>query len=211
MNGIMFIRSNSYKYYLALQKYIKKEDEMFKTLSYIGEKLNDSNILWAVGASMMLNQFGLINNPNDIDIFVDIKDINRADEILQSIGEKKKIEKNSVYSTEFFYKYLINGIGIDVMAGFAINHSRGVYEFIFDTKSISKIETINEIDIPFTSLEDWYIIYQLIPNREFKVNLIEKYLTLNGIENPDLFKRALRGNLPLEIRSKIENVLSSHF
>ena len=211
MNGIMFIRSNSYKYYLALQKYIKKEDKMFKTLSYIGEKLNDSNILWAVGASMMLNQFGLINNPNDIDIFVDIKDINRADEILQSIGKKKKTEKNSVYSTEFFYKYLINGIGIDVMAGFAINHSRGVYEFIFDTKSISKIETINEIDIPFTSLEDWYIIYQLIPNREFKVNLIEKYLTLNGIENPDLFKRALRGNLPLEIRSKIENVLSSHF
>ncbi len=184
---------------------------MFKTLSYIGEKLNDSNIVWAVGASMMLNQFGLINNSNDIDIFVDIKDINRADEILQSIGEKKKTEKNSVYSTEFFYKYLINGIGIDVMAGFAINHSRGVYEFIFDDKSISKIETINEIDIPFTSLEDWYVIYQLIPNREFKVNLIEKYLTLNGIENPDLFKRALRGNLPLEIRSKIENVLSSHF
>lgn len=196
---------------LSAAKYIKKEDKMFKTLSYIGEKLNDSNIVWAVGASMMLNQFGLINNSNDIDIFVDIKNINRADEILQSIGEKKKTEKNSVYSTEFFYKYLINGIGIDVMAGFAIDHSRGVYEFIFDTKSISKIETINGIDIPFTSLEDWYVIYQLIPNREFKVNLIEKYLTLNGIENPNLLKRALRGNLPLEIRSKIENVLSSNF
>lgn len=196
---------------LSAAKYIKKEDKMFKTLSYIGEKLNDSNIVWAVGATMMLNQFGLINNSNDIDIFVDIKNINRADEILQSIGEKKKTEKNSVYSTEFFYKYLINGIGIDVMAGFAIDHSRGVYEFIFDTKSISKIETINGIDIPFTSLEDWYVIYQLIPNREFKVNLIEKYLTLNGIENPNLLKRALRGNLPLEIRSKIENVLSSNF
>ena len=84
-------------------------------------------------------------------------------------------------------------------------------KFDLTDEGLYLVASDNEIDIPFTSLEDWYIIYQLIPNREFKVNLIEKYLTLNGIENPDLFKRALRGNLPLEIRSKIENVLSSHF
>ena len=184
---------------------------MFRTLSYIGEKLNDSNIVWAVGASMLLNQFELIDKPNDIDIFIDIKDIERADEILKSIGEKKKWEKTTTYSTKYFYEYIIDNIDVDVMAGFAVNHSEGVYDFVFDTKSISKVETINEIDIPFSSLEDWYVIYQLIPNREFKVNLIERYLTLNGIENPDLFKRALRGNLPLEIRSKIENVLNSNF
>ena len=75
---------------------------MFKTLSYIGEKFNYSNIEWAVGASMMLNQFGLINNSNDIDIFVDIKDINRANEILRSIREKNEAGESSLYSTKFF-------------------------------------------------------------------------------------------------------------
>ena len=72
---------------------------MFKTLSYIGEKLNESNVKWAVGASILLNQFGLIDKPNDIDIFVDIDDIERADQVLKSIGHKKKWEKTGLYET----------------------------------------------------------------------------------------------------------------
>lgn len=37
---------------------------MFNTLSYIGKKLNDSNIAWVVGAFILLNQFGFIDKPN---------------------------------------------------------------------------------------------------------------------------------------------------
>jgi hypothetical protein len=182
---------------------------MFNTLSYMGEKLNGSNIIWAVGASILLNQFGLINKPNDIDIFVDIKDIDRADEILKSIGEKKKWEKTAAYSTKYFYEYIIDGIDVDVMAGFAVNHNNGVFEYIFDYNSISEFKIINGVNIPFTSLEDWYIIYQLIPNREPKVNLIEKYLLSKGIKKPFLLQRALKGSLPVEVRKNIENMLSS--
>ena len=61
---------------------------MFNTLSYIGKKLNDADITWGVGASILLNRFGLIDKPNDIDIFVSINDIEKTDEILKSIGEK---------------------------------------------------------------------------------------------------------------------------
>lgn len=104
----------------------KGANEMFNILSYIGEKLNNSNIVWGVGASILLNQFGLIEKPNDIDIFVDIKDIERVDEILKSIGEKKKWEKSSTYSTKYFYEYTVDGIDVDVMAGFAVNHKEEV-------------------------------------------------------------------------------------
>lgn len=182
---------------------------MFNTLSHIGEKLNCSNIAWAVGASILLNQFGLIDKPNDIDIFVDIKDIERADEILKSIGEKKNWERTATYSTKYFYEYIIDEIDVDVMAGFAVNHNSGVFEYTFDHDSISELKIINEISIPFTSLEDWYVIYQLIPNRETKVEMIEKYLLSNGIKKTMLLKRALKGCLPVKVRSKIENILSS--
>lgn len=30
---------------------------MFNTLSYIGKKLNDADITWGVGASILLNRF----------------------------------------------------------------------------------------------------------------------------------------------------------
>lgn len=181
---------------------------MFNTLSYIGEKLNCSNIAWGVGASMLLNQFGFIDKPNDIDIFVDIKDIERADLILKSIGEKKEKEMTATYSTKYFYEYIIDGIDIDVMAGFAINHNSGVFKYTFDHDSISEYKIINDIKIPFTSLEDWYVIYQLIPKRESKVEMIEKYLLSNGIKKTMLLKRALKSSLPVEVRSKIENILS---
>lgn len=182
---------------------------MFNTLSYIGKKLNDADITWGVGASILLNKFGLINKPNDIDILISIDDIKKADEILKSIGEKKKWEKTSTYSTKYFYEYVINGIDIDVMSGFAVNHKSGVFRYIFDDNSVSELKLINGVNIPFTSLEDWYIIYQLIPNRESKVEMIEKYILSNGIKKPMLLERALKGCLPADVRLKIKNILNS--
>lgn len=183
------------------------KNKMFNTLSYIGEKLNSSNIVWGVGASILLNQFGLIKKPNDIDIFVDSKDIDKADKILKGIGEKKIYEKTTTYSTKYFYEYIINEIDVDVMAGFAVNHNSGVFEYTFDNNSIAEFKKINGVDIPFTSLEDWYVIYQLIPNRELKVKMIENYLLSNEIKKPFLLERALEGNLPTEVREKINELL----
>ncbi len=182
---------------------------MLNTLSYLGEKLNESNIVWGVGASILLNQFGLIDNPKDIDIFVDIKDIDRVDKILKSIGKKKQWEETTIYSTKYFYEYIVRGIDIDLMAGFAVNHSSGVFEYVFDHKSMSEFKVVNGIKIPFTSLEDWYVIYQLIPNRETKVNMIEKYLLSNGIKNIFLLQRAMKGCLPIQVRNRVKSILSS--
>lgn len=180
---------------------------MLKTLSYIGKKLNDGGITWGVGASILLNKFGFIDKPNDIDIFISIDDIKEADEILKSIGEKKKWEKTSTYSTKYFYEYVINEIDVDVMAGFAINHSNGTFRYIFDQNSISEFKLINGVNIPFTSLEDWYVIYQLIPNREVKVKMIENYLLSNKIKKTILLKRSLQGCLPIDVRKKVEEML----
>ncbi|MGV8984445.1 hypothetical protein [Clostridium sp.] len=78
---------------------------------------------------------------------------------------------------------------------------------MFDQSSISEIKIINGVNIPLTSLEDWYVIYQLIPKREIKVAMIENYLLLNGVKMPTLLERALRGDLPKKVRDKIEGIL----
>ncbi|MBB6713422.1 hypothetical protein [Clostridium gasigenes] len=182
---------------------------MFDTLRDIGEKLNEGGILWGLGASMLLNHYGFIDKPKDIDILVDVKNIEKADKILKSMGEKRLWEKSDNYSTEYFYEYVINGFEVDVMSGLRINHSEGIYKYIFDEKSISKTIQIHDIDIHLTSLEDWYFIYQLIPNREIKVNMIEDYLLLNGIKKPELLDRALTGDLPNEVRCNIKRLLNS--
>lgn len=153
----------------------------------------------AVGASILLNQFEFIRKFNDIDI----KDIERTDEILKSIGEKKKWERTVTHSTKYFYEYIIDGIYVDIMQGFTVNYNNGVFEYIFDNNSVSDFKIINGVNIPFTSLEDWYVIYQLIPKREAKVNLIEKYLLSNGIKKTILTGESI--GRKFTIRSKNKN------
>lgn len=175
---------------------------MLDTLSLIGKELNNNNILWGVGASILLNQYGLVEAPNDIDILVDTKDVHKLDEILQKLGKKKLRDKNRTYSTKYFYEYIVNNIDIDVMAGLAINHEGGIYRHDFDKLSISRYVTTNGVNIPFMSLADWYIIYQLIPGREIKVNKIEDYLIQNGISEPSLLERAMKRNIPTNVSER---------
>ncbi|MBZ9686202.1 nucleotidyltransferase family protein [Clostridium estertheticum] len=180
---------------------------IFEVLSYIGEKLNDNGVTWAVGASILLSHYGLIENPNDIDILVDLNDIEKVDKILKSIGEKKVRDKSDTYSTKYFYEYVVHGFDIDVMAGLSINYNSGTFEYIFDHISISEFKKINGVNIPLSSLEDWYVLYQLIPSREIKVKMIENYLLSNVIKRPDLLERALSGDLAEEVRDKIQEML----
>jgi len=182
---------------------------MFSTLSYIGKKLNEEKIVWGVGASILLNHYGLIDKPNDIDILVDLKDIEKVDKVLKNIGEKIVWEKTETYSTKYFYEYVVNGFDVDVMAGLSINYDNGTFKYIFDQSSISDTKTINGVNIPLTSLEDWYVIYQLIPNRQIKVTMVENYLSSNGIKKPNLLKRALSGHLPDVVRENIQRLLNT--
>lgn len=182
---------------------------MFDTLAYLGQKLNEEGVLWGVGASILLNHYGLIEKPNDIDILVDIKDIKKVDIVLRGIGEKIQWKKASTYATEYFYEYTVNGFDVDVMAGLRINYYNDTFDYYFDKSSITEIMKINGVDIPLTSLEDWYVIYQLIPNRKSKVMMIENHILLNGIQNPKLLERALSGNLPNEVREKIQWIMEA--
>lgn len=182
---------------------------MFKTLDLIAKKFNDENITWAIGASLLLNHYGLVENPNDIDILVDLKDIKKVDDILKEMGKKKPDNPLNIYSTRYFYEYEIEDIDIDVMAGFTINHDCGSYEYIFYPDAINLFKNKENIVLPFTALEDWYILYQLIPGREKKVDIIESYFMEKGVDKPQLLERALNNTLPHEVITRTEILLKT--
>lgn len=179
---------------------------MINNLCYIAEKLNESKVLWAVGGSILLKHHSLIEKPNDIDILIGEKDILRAELILKQIGKEKEIKSSGSFSTKYFYKYNIRGTDLDVMSGLIINHSSGNFEYTFDESSISDIVEVDGVSIPFASLEDWYILYQLMGNRQEKVDLIKAYFLSHGVKRTDLLKRALEGCIPEKIRKDIEEI-----
>lgn len=178
-----------------------------ESLSYIAEKFNESEIIWAVGGSLLLNYYGLVNDPKNIDILVDIKDVKIADSILKSIGKKRASEKKNEYSTLYYYEYVINGESVHLMAGITINHKEGSFKYVFNNSSIAKQKKVNGQVIPMTSLEDWLVLYDVVPMESKKVKLIENYIKKNGVKSPRSFKMALRGNLPYEVKNKVEKLL----
>ena len=179
-----------------------------EVLAIIGKRFNDEQILWGVGGSVMLNYYGLAENPRDIDLVVALADVEKADAILSKLGRKQNRMPDSLYETEHFLEYVIQGVDVDVMAGLNITHEAGTYNFTFNTQSVTKRMTINKVEIPLTSLADWYVIYQLLGDREVKVDRIEKHLLSSRLVETDRLERTLTGNLPDNVRKRVEALLT---
>ncbi len=216
---------------------------MWQVLGRIAGALNESGVLWCVGASVLLHQYGLAEHPHDIDLLIALPDAERAAGILGAMGEAVPCGQSSTYSTKFFRRFRVDGCDVDLMAGFRVNHSSGCYEYPFDVASVASIRELSDITIPFgagsvastrevgdtpppfdavsaastrensgtpvpfAALEDWYVVYQLIPGKEHKALRIEEYFLQSGIQKPHLLTRALEGSLPEVVRRKISALL----
>ncbi|MEK4564370.1 hypothetical protein MKX54_06840 [Alkalihalobacillus sp. FSL R5-0424] len=176
---------------------------MEPTLLKITEQLNNHNITWAVGGSLMLSIRGLETTPNDIDLLVTESDEPRLLQVLETLGTKQppKSSHPHLFST-YFSQFRINGIGVDVMANFGVKHETGMYV------SPLHIEISERFPCPLSSLEDWYVLYLLMSNRESKALLIEDYFQKHGVLQPTLLQNALTQPLPPSIIDRIHQVLT---
>lgn len=179
----------------------------FNKLALVVDEINKKGIRWVAGSSIVLYFYRLIENPNDLDIFIHENDALEMDSFLSDLGEKKPNEYREPFKTKYFTSYTVFEVDVDLMGGFAISHPKGVYKFIFDEKAITSVEELNGIKIPLSSLEDWFILYQLMPGREKKVKLIEQYFYKHGVMHEELLKRALEQELPDDIKNRINRLL----
>lgn len=176
---------------------------MIETLNEIVAEIGERKLTWGVGGSLLLNFHGLIQHPNDIDLLVKEEDASELNKVLSSIGTSKEANPFSPFRTVHFSKFKIGKVDIDSMGGFAIEHDEGVYRLQFDEDSVVG----SFAGIPLSSLEDWYVLYSLIPNKQEKAELIEGYFKKNGVQHPWLLEKALSEPLPFTIREKVKSLL----
>lgn len=149
---------------------MKIESNQNAVLLKIAKALNEANIVWAVGASILLDYHNLSEEaPHDIDLIVHVKDINKCVAVLNELGEKQRYERSEAYSTPYFFEYLIEEVEVDVMSLLTINTLNGTFRYHFDETYVVDTWLQDDISIPLTSLEDWYILYALMGNRKDKV------------------------------------------
>jgi len=182
---------------------------MIQLIHKIADLLDEKNIQWALGGSLLLKHYKLVDVCHDIDIMVSMDHVDILDSVLSSLGSKEVRQEHSIYKTVYFYEYLIDGIEVDVMAGMTINHDQGQYVYPFDQESIQYLVDPWSKELPYTCMEDWFVIYQVIPNRQAKVDLIEGYLSSHPLKRPDLLQRQLKLRLPTGVKERVSDLLKS--
>ncbi|GAU79145.1 GNAT family N-acetyltransferase [Fusibacter sp. 3D3] len=184
------------------------ESNLKAVLLKIAKQLNEAKVTWAVGASIVLDYYGLLEeSPHDIDLIIQIDDIEKVDALLKGLGEKQSWEKSDQYSTPYFYEYKIEGIKVDVMALLTINTIDGKFTYHFNEACIKSIWKEDHIVIPLTPLEDWFVLYALMGNREEKVKLIETYFKDKKIEETTIMEELKhQGILPEALMKRLSAV-----
>lgn len=182
-------------------------EQMQKSLIKVAKVLNEAEVQWAVGASLMLHTLGITKEVHDIDIFIVWEDIDKAINAIDSIARQIPTFYKDEYDTKYFQTFHVDSIGLDVMSRFRIKHSEGIYEFPLKEENIVRIDWIDGVKIPYTAPEDWFVAYMLMINREPKVKMIEAYLAEEGVKYPKLLKCALKQELPKNVKKEISKYL----
>ncbi|MEI7883850.1 MAG: hypothetical protein WCI30_00695 [Clostridia bacterium] len=143
-------------------------------LSQIAKELNNRNLTWAIGASMLLYFKGIVSEFQDIDIMVTEDEIAIVKEVLLAFGKLQAPKPNVSYKTKHFLEFQVNGVDIDIMAGFVILNEDQEHHFPLKKEHIQDFTELNGIRIPLQSLAEWRTYYQLMGRTE-KVNLIDAW------------------------------------
>lgn len=147
-------------------------EHKLSVLAKVAERLNQAKVTWAVGASLLLYLKGRTDIFHDIDIMVLETDVERAKEILSQMGKLQPANPNVQYKTRVFLEYVIDGVDMDVMAGFVIVKDGQEYDCSLKKEEIAETISVNGQQIPLQSLETWKYYYKLM-GRDKKVKMLE--------------------------------------
>ncbi|GAA0443657.1 hypothetical protein GCM10008934_35510 [Virgibacillus salarius] len=175
---------------------------------FITDTLNATKGTWGIGGSQLLYQYGIVDEVHDLDLIIPDNEVQLFTGAMRCIGTEKDVQKKHPFLTTYFFKFCVDQLEVDVMSEFKIGHSDGVYTYAFTKNSIVEHQ-IKGKKVPFCKLEDWFILYQLIPGRERKVKQLENYFLGNGICYPSILLAAIEENLPLQMKKRIQTVLDN--
>lgn len=148
------------------------------TFLKVAKILNENNITWAVGASLLLYFKGITNKFNDIDLMVAEKDIEKIKTIFLSLGKEYPKNPNLQYKSKCFLEFNVDGIDFDIISGFVIVNNNCDHYFPLEKNNIAEYFCLENTSIPLQSVNDWLTYYTLM-NRKEKVEMIKNYLNKN--------------------------------
>lgn len=162
-------------------------NQKINVLTQIAKTFNANQINWAVGASTMLYFNGIVNHFNDIDIIIAESDITKVEHLLKAYGQPSPAPDNPQYTTKHFSTYQINGVSVDVFAGFTIVNAKKSHYLPLTPELIANQHQLNGQTIPLMSVDNWHSYYQLM-SRTDKNQLLNEYRGIDHAKYSEFIK-----------------------
>lgn len=153
---------------------------MIQTIEKVGKALNEAGIRWAVGGSVLLQANGFPVEPNDLDVIFEKNDAEKAVRLLETAGARRASDPSYHYQSYSFTELMVGSVEVDLMAGLTIIKDRVHYVYPFDASTPLDVLTIGTTTVPFMSLEDWLVLYALMPGKAWKAQLISDHFRKHG-------------------------------
>lgn len=172
-------------------------------LGRIAALLSQYSVLWAVGGATMLRLRGVIPKSKHITILVSAQDAPTVHTVFTQIGQAHTRELSPNYASRFFCRYTIEGEEMQVISGMMLHYKGFLFTYPFDRNAITRMCPVDDVFVPLTAIEDWYVLYQMMPGREQSIDAIEHYFAENGLVNPERFEVMRRNALPPAVIASI--------
>ncbi|MBO4849776.1 MAG: hypothetical protein J5529_02615 [Prevotella sp.] len=135
-------------------------------LAKIARRMNAAGLTWAVGASLMLFLRGRVGGFHDIDIMVAEEQVAQAIGILEGLGVNKGGRPNPKYLTRHFHEFDIDGVEVDLLAGYVIVSHGLPHECPLRLEDIDSSAMVLGEAIPLHALAEWRRYYILMGKPE---------------------------------------------
>jgi len=148
---------------------------LFEVLQKLVTLFDNHDVPYAIGGSLLLYQKGLDVEVHDIDIL--LEDISYP--IVKSLLKNEQVTEKTIphptYPTAHFMELVMDGIEVDLMFSFSIRYQNEIFSFPLEKEQ----HTFQDKPMSFSRIEDWYVMYQLMPGRENKAAMIEQQFLKN--------------------------------
>jgi hypothetical protein len=182
------------------------DESNLAVLAKAAHALNKAGVVWGVGASALLFLSGLVEEYNDIDLIIAPECEKAARKALEGLGAKAAppAAPSAAYETQSFTEYTLAGVDFDLLCGFAIRRRDGLYTYDFWHERIAEWVDVLGARAPLCPLEDWFVLYLLMPGRQKRATLIGRHVKQHPRERSRAWlNRWLSNRLPGDVRERV--------
>lgn len=175
-------------------------------LAKVASALKQADVVWAVGASALLYLEGVVTAYHDFDLLITPEHLDKAVSAFHSLKAEIRFHTvpSATFASDHFGEASVDGVDFDILCGFAIRRKEAVYRYPFSQDRVSHTVEVFGESVPLSPLEDWFVLYLLMPGRGKMATALARYLRTNPRNESRFWLTSwLRNRLPGDVREKV--------